>query len=222
MQCCGLCHQLSYSGKSALTACTVPCALSSHCPSHHFPPLLSSSLPPSHPLLLVLPLPPSLHFLVLPLPSFLPSLSLFIYFYSLSVLTLLSFPFSLFLPQVFNGLGIRLYWHCTLLQTSDRLRWLPLGFHWVFSLLQWNWKCISGWHVPFLAKQTCFYFGNCCACLLQISDQSDSLNVIRWLDSANQITLLFSYSPLMVLVQKVTLVAFALHDGEPPDTATQL
>ena len=77
MQCCGLCHQLSYSGKSALTACTVPCALSSRCPSHHFSPLLSSSLPPSHPLLLVLPLPPSLHFLVLPLPSFLPSLSLF-------------------------------------------------------------------------------------------------------------------------------------------------
>ena len=125
------------------------------------------------------------------------------------------------LSQVFNGLGIRLYWHCTLLQTSDRLRWLPPGFHWVFSLSQWNWKCIFWLTNIFLAKQICFYFGNCCACLLQISDQSESLNVIRWLDSANQITLLFSCSPLMVLVQKVTLVAFALHDGEPPDTPTQ-
>lgn len=142
MQCCGLCHQLSYSGKSALTACTVPCALSSHCPSHHFPPLLSSSLHPSHPLLSLLPtlfsssshFPHSLHFLVLSLPSFLPSLFIFFILFLFSPFS--HFPFSLFLPQVFNGLGIRLYWHCTLLQTSDRLWWLPPGFHWVFSLLQ--------------------------------------------------------------------------------------
>ena len=188
-----------------------------------FPPspfLFSPSFPPSSPRLPTSPIPP----LSCSPSAFFLAFSLFILFYF--ILFLFSpfsrFPFSLFLPQVFNGLGIRLYWHCTLLQTSDRLRWLPPGFHWVFSLLQWNWKMYFWLTCTFLAKQTCFYFGNCCACLLQISDQSDSLNVIRWLDSANQITLLFSCSPLMVLVQKVTLVAFALHDGEPPDTATQL
>ena len=79
MQCCGLCHQLSYSGKSALTACTVLCALSSHCPSHHFPPLLSSSLPPSHPLLLVLPLPPSPP-LSCSVPTFFLAFSFYFYF----------------------------------------------------------------------------------------------------------------------------------------------
>ena len=187
-----------------------------------FPPspfLFSPSFPPSSPRPPTSPIPSTFLFC----PYLLSCLLFLFLFFVLFLFSLFfRFPFSLFLPQVFNGLGIRLYWHCTLLQTSDRLWWLPPGFHWVFSLLQWNWKCISGWHVPFLAKQTCFYFGNCCACLLQISDQSDSLNVIRWLDSANQITLLFSCSPLMVLVQKVTLVAFALHDGEPPDTATQL
>lgn len=63
-------------------------------------------------------------------------------------------------------------------------------------------------------------------CLLTVMhvyySQSESLNVIRWLDLANQITLLFSCSPLMIHVQKVTLVAFALHDGKPPDTETLL
>ena len=149
MQCCGLCHRLLCSGKSALTAHTVLYALSSHCPSPplSFLPLLSSSLlsPSSHFPFSLLSLSSHFPFSLLSPPHlfsftfsphllshFLSSFS----FYSPSRLPsfFLSFLIPFFFPQVFNGLGIRLYCRCTLLQTSDRLWWLSPGFHRVLNI----------------------------------------------------------------------------------------
>ena len=87
MQCCGLCHQLSCSGKSALTARTVLYTLSSQCSSLplSFPPLLPSSLLPSHP---SSPHPPTSPFLSSPLLIYFPSCSPPTFFLAFSLLIL--------------------------------------------------------------------------------------------------------------------------------------